>query len=262
MPQSNIEKRAVMTPEESKAAYQRDGFILVHQFLPQDEMEELNTELDRYIREVVPALPVASAFYQERGNPNSLKQLQHMGCDPFFDRYRTRLRWVEMAQELVGEPVEAHQPEWFNKPPATPHRTPPHQDNYYFCLRPPNVVTLWVALDFVDESNGCLRYLPGSHHQGIRPHGPTEVLGFSQGIQDWSPEDEAREVAMRLEPGNLVAHHCEMVHRADPNRSHYRHRRAFAMVFQGVSCRRDQEAYQRYRNVLQRQHASMGLTDR
>lgn len=144
-----------MAPEERKSAYQRDGFILVHQFLPQDEMEELNTELDRYIREVVPALPVASAFYQERGNPNSLKQLQHMGCDPFFDRYRTRRRWVEMAQELVGEPVEANPPEWFNKPPATPNLTPPHQDNYYSCLRPPNAVTLWVGLDFVDESNGC-----------------------------------------------------------------------------------------------------------
>ena len=184
-----------------------------------------------------------------------------MGCDPFFDGYRSRRRWVELAEGLVGEPVEGHQPEWFNKPPATLHLTPPHQDSYYFCLRPPHVVTLWLALDFVDEINGCLRYLPGSHRQGIRPHGPTEVLGFSQGIQDWGPEDEAREVAIRLEPGDLVAHHCEMVHRADPNHSSDRHRRAFAMVYEGVSCQQDQEAYGQYRNALQRQHSSMGLTD-
>jgi len=39
--------------------------------------------------------------------------------------------------------VQGDAPEWFNKPPATNHITPPHQDNYYFCLEPPNVVTIW-----------------------------------------------------------------------------------------------------------------------
>jgi len=40
--------------------------------------------LDRYIRDVVPTLPDGDAFYQDRSRPETLKQMLHMGCDPYF----------------------------------------------------------------------------------------------------------------------------------------------------------------------------------
>ena len=60
--------------------------------------------------------------------------------------------------------------EWFNKPPLSTAGTPPHQDNYYFCLNPCNVLTIWMALDVVDDENACMRYVAGSHLEGVRPH--------------------------------------------------------------------------------------------
>ena len=105
-----------------------------------------------------------------------------MGRDSFFDAYRDHPRWRQVAEALLGEPVGAEEPEWFNKPPGTVHVTPPHQDNYYFCLTPPHVLTIWLALDDVDAENGCLRYVAGSHTRGFRPHNRSNVLGFSQGI--------------------------------------------------------------------------------
>ena len=93
--------------------------------------------------------------------------MQHMGVDPFFRRYAEHPRWRQLAETLVGEDVQADAPEWFNKPPATNHITPPHQDNYYFCLRPPQALTMWLALDAVDEENGCLRYVRGSRASHI-----------------------------------------------------------------------------------------------
>ncbi|MDP6503965.1 MAG: phytanoyl-CoA dioxygenase family protein, partial [Planctomycetota bacterium] len=185
--------------------------------------------------------------------------MQHMGVDPFFNAYPKRARWIELAEALVGEEVDASEPEWFNKPPNTEHPTPPHQDNFYFCLKPPNVLTLWLALDPVDEENGCLRYIRGSHAGGIRLHGPTQVLGFSQSVSDYGPEEEASEEPMLLEPGDLVIHHGETIHRADPNRSATRHRRAFGTVYRGKSCRRDEAAFQRYKDALDKQHRLKGL---
>jgi phytanoyl-CoA hydroxylase len=185
--------------------------------------------------------------------------MQHMGCDAFFEKYRWNPRWNKFAAVLLGEAVQANEPEWFNKPPGTEHPTPPHQDNFYFCLRPPSVLTMWLALDVVDTENGCLRYVAGSHKNGIRPHGPTEVLGFSQGILDYVSEDRDREVAMELQPGDVVAHLGNTVHRAEPNGSSSRNRRAFAMVFRGESCERDAEAYARYEVALDQQHSRMGL---
>jgi phytanoyl-CoA hydroxylase len=243
-----------------KQAYEIDGFVVVQNFLPPAELRELAENLARYIREIVPTLPASDAFYEDRSRPETLKQLHRMEQDPFFAQYRANPRWVAAAEGLLGEPAQVHGAEWFNKPPATDHVTPPHQDNFYFCLTPPQVLTMWLALDPVDDENGCLRYVRGSHLAGIRPHSRTKTLGFSQGISDYGPADRAGETAIHLSPGDLAIHHGNTIHRADANRSPTRHRRSFAMVFQGQSCRRDEAAFARYSQAAQAQHAELGLT--
>ena len=248
-----------MTFDDLKPTYDRDGFAVVRNFLGAPELAELTRELDRYIRAVVPALPDTAAFYLDRSRPETLKQLQHMTGDPYFADYSAHPAWWALARALVGEDVTCLGPEWFNKPPASDSPTPPHQDNYYFNLTPPNVVTVWLALDPVDDANGCLRYVVGSHRRAVRSHGRSEVLGFSQGITDYGASDRASEVAIHLQPGDAVAHHGNTIHRADPNHSPTRHRRAFAMVFRGASCRRDEEAFARYQAAVKAQHTALGL---
>lgn len=242
-----------------KAAYDRDGFVIVRQLLPAGEFAELERELARYIREVVPTLPDALAFYDDKRRPETLKQMQYMGQDAYFGAYRNHPTWTALAAALVGEAVQPMEPEWFNKPPGTNHVTPPHQDNYYFCLAPPNVLTIWMALDVVDAGNGCLRYVAGSHLRGIRPHGRSQVLGFSQGILDYGDTDRASEIQIHLQPGDIVAHHGNTIHRAEANASTTRNRRAFATVFKGVSCRRDETAFGRYQAAVKQQHEQLGL---
>lgn len=237
-----------------------DGHVVLTGFLPPQELRELEQQLDRYIAEIVPTLPDTDAFFHERGKPETLKQLQHMAGDPFFADFPRRARWQEMAETLLGEPVIGQGCEWFNKPPGCDHPTPPHQDNYYFCLEPPNVVTFWLALDVINQENGCLRVVPGSHRRGIRPHARTQVLGFSQGITDYNDQDRRQEHAVVLQPGDLSAHHGELIHRADPNHS-ARPRRAFAIVYRGESCQRNPQAYERYQQQVRAQHSAMGLDD-
>ena len=118
---------------------------------------------------------------------------------------------------------------------------------------------IWVALDPATAVNGALRYVQGSHLLGIRPHGSTNVLGFSQGVTDYGPADAAREQLIELNPGDAVAHHGNTIHRADPNRSETSDRRAFAIVFQAQSCQRDEDAFQRYMQNVNQQHQSLGL---
>lgn len=237
-----------MTDQDLKATYNRDGFVVVRQPLKAADFTELTSNLDRYIRDIVPGLPSSHAFYHvDRSRPESLKQMQHMEQDSFFAAYRTNPIWKGLAESILGEEAHASGVEWFNKPPATDHITPPHQDNYYFCLRPPQVLTIWMALDRVDEENGCLRYVTGSHLRGVRPHGRTQTLGFSQGITDYGTEhDRQNEVPVRLQPGDMTIHHGNTIHRADANQTTDRQRRSFAMVFQGVSACRDEVAFARY----------------
>lgn len=242
-----------------QTTYAADGFVVVRGFLPPDELTRLQENLDRYIREVVPTLPDAEAFYEDKSRPDTLKQLHRMEQDAFFADYRQHPLWLAAAEALLGEPPLVLGVEWFNKPPSTPHITPPHQDNFYFCLTPPKVLTMWLALDAIDEENGCLRYVRGSHQPGVRPHSRTQTLGFSQGISDYGEADRQHEVPIHAQPGDLLIHHGNTIHRADANRSATRHRRSFALVFKAPSCRRDEDAFRRYSQAAQAQHQQLGL---
>ncbi len=242
-----------------KPAYDREGYIVTRELLRPGQFAELTQNLDRYIREVVSHLPPTDAFYDiDKSQPQSLRQLHRMNQDAFFEAYRRHPAWIALAEALIGEPVEAAEPEWFNKPPLSPKGTPPHQDNFYFCLRPCHVVTIWLALDVVDDENACVRYLPGSHLLPTRPHARSGVLGFSQTISDYGPADAAREVPVHLQPGDAMAHHGNTIHLAGANRSATRHRRAFAMVFKGVSCCRDEEAFACYQTASRAQQVAFG----
>ncbi|WP_437206915.1 phytanoyl-CoA dioxygenase family protein [Planctomicrobium sp. SH664] len=243
-----------------KSEYDREGFTIVRQFLTPSELGMLRQELDGFIQNVVPTLASNVALYETPGQPDTLKQLQAMAANSdFFRAYCDNPKWKELAEAMLEEPAHCDDPEWFNKPPKTTHPTPPHQDNYYFKLVPPNVLTIWCALDDVDAENGCLRYVKGSHLQPPRPHHLSKVVGFSQGISDFGEADLTNEVEIHLQPGDVTVHHGWTIHRAEPNRSTTRHRRSFAMVFKGISCRRDEAAHQRYLQSLQQQRAEAGM---
>ena len=162
-----------------------------------------------------------------------------------------------LAEELLDEAVVAKNLQYFNKPPVLGQATPPHQDGFYFMLQPCLALTMWIALDVVDEINGCVRYVKGSHKNGLRPHRRTRTLGFSQGISDFGTEvDRAQEVMCIAQPGDLLAHHAMTIHRAEANRSERRSRRALGFIFYGESALEDEKANREYKQKLESELAA------
>jgi ectoine hydroxylase-related dioxygenase (phytanoyl-CoA dioxygenase family) len=141
--------------------------------------------------------------------------------EPFFDELSRHARLHELVARLVeGEP-ELAGVETFNKPARTGSGVPPHQDNAYFCLRPPNALTVWIALDAATRENGPITYLSGSHVDGLLPHQKSGVSGNSMGLARMPEKGRYPEVGGILEPGDLLIHHCETIHFSAPNRSAY-----------------------------------------
>ena len=93
-------------------------------------------------------------------------------------------KFKRLAEILLEGSVVGQNMQYFNKPTKIGKPTPPHQDGYYFMLTPCEALTMWLALDEVDEKNGCVRYVRGSNHLTMRSHSQTNTLGFSQGITD------------------------------------------------------------------------------
>jgi ectoine hydroxylase-related dioxygenase (phytanoyl-CoA dioxygenase family) len=81
------------------------------------------------------------------------------------------------------------------------------------------LVTVWLALDDVDRSNGCMQVIPGSHVAGgFSAHHKVDTATntFSTEISDI---DLGQAVAFELERGQCSLHDGRIQHGAEPNKS-------------------------------------------
>lgn len=232
------------------STFKEDGFVAVPQFCNSVELSSIESALTHFIDNKVSHLPQEEVFYEDKANPESLKQIQRLHeHDEFFAAFFDG-KPRQLAEELLNESVVGKNMQYFNKPPKVGQATPAHQDGQYFMLEPCHALTMWMALDLVDEENGCVRYLRGSHRDGLRPHGRTNTLGFSQGIVDFGKEESREEVPCPAQPGDLLAHHALTIHHADANLSLTRSRRALGFIFYGESAREDMDAHEEYQRSL------------
>lgn len=144
-----------------------------------------------------------------------------------FARFALSPTLRELLRGIVGKPVSLVSDQIFMKPPHVGSAKPYHQDNAYFRCHPGDeVITAWIALDDVDEENGCLRYIDGSHRLPILEHHvmPDERYNLQPAASDI---DMTRESLAPVAKGGVVLHHGHTLHTSHANRSD-RWRRAYA----------------------------------
>ena len=136
-----------------------------------------------------------------------------------------------LLEVVIGAPVELAVDQILMKPPEFGSAKPYHQDNAYFqCTPGDHVITAWIALDDVDEENGCLRYIDGSHrgpvlsHELIpgEPHNKVPPAAFIE-----NAIAAGRESVAPVGIGGVVLHHSHTLHTSHVNRSR-RWRRGYA----------------------------------
>jgi phytanoyl-CoA hydroxylase len=238
------------------AEFKDDGYIAINPLFSTDEMGMLNAEIARFIRDVVPTMPDARVYYEDKSDRSSLKQIQKMfEYDAFFKDLMMSGPIRGIAEEVLQDEVVAVNMQYFNKPAGIGQATPPHQDGYYFHLSPCEAVTGWLALEGVDQENGCIHYVRGSHKvDGFRDHGQSGVLGFSQGMTDFGTDaDKTETVAFPGCAGTFLMHHAKTIHWAGANQSKTRSRRALGFIYYAKSALLDSSAKETYQKKLDEQ---------
>lgn len=239
-----------MKMESLKQSFKEDGYITVKEFLNQQELDELIQETNRLINDVVPTIPSSEVYYEDKEKLETLKQVQKLNkYDDYFNQFGGSKKLTELAELVLEGPVVLKNIQYFNKVPRIGKETPAHQDGYYFKITPQEAVTMWLSLGEADEENGAVCYIPGSHKKGMRPHGTTSILGFSQDISDWSEEDDMAEVQMRAKGGDILVHHSLTIHRANANQSD-RTRKSIGFIFFREDVAIDEEALADYQRKL------------
>ena len=239
--------------------FDRDGFAVIREFYSSKEWHDVLGNFDRHLAQVVPTLPDEAVFYEDKQRPASMMRLENMEkYDPYFDKLLRSDPFTCFASALLGETAVPQYVEMFAKVPRLGKPTPPHQDGNYFMLVPNNALTFWLPIDPVDEDNGCVRYVRGSHRRGMRRHEPSGVFGFSLGITDYGPEDEKDEAPVCLQPRDVVIHHSMTIHRTDANPTD-RLRRAIGLVYYAQRAQVDQAAAEYLETMRQQWKASGDL---
>jgi len=224
-----------MNVEQILNDYERDGVVRVEQVLSSEEVKRVRSEIANYARDIAPNLEASEVTFEADGK--SARNLWRMEKhSSFFDNISRKPEVINLVRRLVrGEPVTLGV-ETFNKPARIGSGVPPHQDNAYFCLTPPDVLTVWIAMDAATEWNGPVFYARGSHKLGVLAHKASGVKGNSMVLAD--KFDCADPFIGLLEPGDALIHHCQTIHYSEPNRT-VSPRCGFLMVYRGEHTHTD-----------------------
>lgn len=232
-----------------KKNFLNDGFVVLPALLSSTKVAEINKRLEGTIKHA-DRIDRSHLIYEKVNGRDLPRQIQDLqSYDPFFAAI-LETDFKKLAEILLEDQVMGKTVEYFNKFPGRSKATPPHQDGFYFMLQPSRALTVWIALEDIDEENGCLRYGKKSHLEGMRAHEPTNATGFSQGIIDYGTTDLQREVVIPARAGDVLIHHSLTVHRADANESRDRTRKALGLIYFGRSAKEDTIAKSKYLEQL------------
>ncbi|MFB9845412.1 phytanoyl-CoA dioxygenase family protein [Mucilaginibacter ginsenosidivorans] len=211
-----------MMNAEQKAAYERDGYLLVKGFCSREETNKLYKTAveDDAMRKNALDLNDLS------GKKTRLSLWFTPGNDVFGYLTRSK-RMVESVGELLDNdsPVCHFHSKLMQKEPKVGGAWEWHQDYGYWYknqfMFPDQLISVMVALTAANKENGCLQVIKGSHKLGRVNHGFSgEQVGADMTMVN-NALKTMELVYCDLQPGDALFFHSNLLHRSEANLSDY-----------------------------------------
>lgn len=204
-----------------RAAFERDGWVLVPRLFDAPLVASLETEFDRIVEQLrssgedvnarwggprmeAPDAAGTEVLHTHNVQHYSAAWLRALLHEPFLDA----------CEALLGPDVVLHHTKLFLKPPGRGAPFPLHQDWSYFPTIRDTMIAAVVHVTAATDETGCLRVVPGSHRlgrvAGTSGQEPSDVLDRH------TPEDAVPVEAAR---GDVLFFHSFTLHASPPNRS-------------------------------------------
>lgn len=196
--------------------FDKNGFVKIKNLFSGAQINNIRDNVVRYQTDIAPQINEADRF-QPRGKNGPFSILGRMDhYDPYFARLLSDPRFQMLGKTLLGDQATARHIQFFNVIAGLSPPTPPHQDALNFRNLSGRMVNIWMPLSHVNETNGCLHYIPASHHAGPRFHQPPRE-GGPDIISPYRALDILSEVAVHAEPGDVLVHHGLTIHGSEEN---------------------------------------------
>ncbi len=217
-----------MLSQDQIRQFRDDGYTIARGVLDASRVAALTGELDAWIEEsrtqtanYGETLDGKARFDLEAGHSAERPRLRRVANPAdISEAYREALFDSPIADrvaELIGPDVKFHHCKLNIKLPGMEARVGYHQDHAYDPHTNSDMLAMLLLLDDMDEENGCLRVVPGSHRERYSHYRDGEFAGATDPALD---EDfEARSVPIVGLSGDVCLMHTWTVHGGGPNRS-------------------------------------------
>ncbi len=160
------------------------------------------------------------AFEASQGG--KLQPVQRNKCHLLFkwiDDLIHDARVVDPIEDLLGPDILCWNTIFWIKEAGSPSFVSWHQDITYWGLADGDVITAWLALSPASKESGCMRVMPGTHMGDLMPHEDRwdDANMLTRGQEIAVEVDEAKAVAMALDPGQMSLHNVRLAHASGPN---------------------------------------------
>lgn len=222
--------------DEQIAFYEENGFLKVDEMLTAEELEDLRDSVEQARRMKLDKAmdEVARNNDESYGKILQVHRLNLWRDHEGIMRFVFNPRLAEMARRLTrSNGIRLFHDHLMIKTGESGESrpTPWHQDLPYFPMQQAGALSCWMALDDVDEDNGTLCFLPGSHKlPRFKGQGGIERV-TTEDIYRAFPELESTEpYVVRMNAGSCTFHNANLFHLGTANRSN-RERRAMIIVY-------------------------------
>ena len=218
--------------EEQAKQWEEDGYLLLKQAVSLPIIEGVRQLFSKMVDRIISELKSEGLVEDEGKNlPFETRLLKVAGthANRFGRSWRNQVAGkavyelhhaeplVTAIGEITGTDVIGHPV--FNARPKLPNQqltvVPWHQDSGYFGAQSESALipAAWIPLVPVDETNGCLQVVAGSHKIGLLNHHTEDREGQFLEILD-SLIDESQIITCPMEMGDALLFHNLTLHRS------------------------------------------------
>jgi len=209
-----------MLTQEQVANYHEKGYLGVEGVLTPGEVAALRQVTDEFVERSRAATESDATFDLEPGHsPDSPKLRRLKSPVAQHEMYRSTLhheRILAVVAQLIGPRIRTNGDKLNMKSGAFGSPVEWHQDWAFYPHTNDDLLAVGVCIDDMNETNGCLLVIPGSHKGPIYNH---HLDGRFAGAVTAADFDDAAAEKIELKAGGISIHHVRALHGSLPNTS-------------------------------------------
>jgi len=209
-----------MLSAQQKAFYAENGYLMVEDAVTPDQLARLQDITYRLIDASRQVSESDAVYDLDHGhgadNPRLTRiKLPHKQ-DPYFWEILSNSGVTEVLNDLLGPDTSILTSKLNTKAPGGGAAVEWHQDWAFYPHTNDDLLAFGLMLEDVDEANGPLMVIPGTHKGPVLSH---QANGVFAGAID--PDDPLFErdkaVTLTGKAGSMTVHHCRTLHGSAPN---------------------------------------------